>query len=481
MGKKSDRLLQIYHDSFDYADIDFDVLKRLTMNGRRLPARFYKKLDTRQRLELRETAVKRRQYSFLNWFIGNGRDATVMGTGSYNPFNRLCANNPAVNPEYLCGLEGYPLKLLPKFKNYTDVISLLEKEVLDIRSRNRFAFRICLLFQNAEKYEAFVRRNKNPDWGKPFMSTINQINFPNQTEWDKIDFEAWGSAFLKFGLKPINGLFCLASPHIKPLRDGKSISLKHTWALFLKHKSPANFSEVRSDSLHRMVTEWKVRPEVLKKIFDTVSAQNETPLPLNQTVPSFVIDGREFDYEGAVLRKIDKDDMRLFFLGRYTNCCERIDGVFEACRATSKHVLMTGKSDFYVITDKKTDEIRAHSWVWRANNGSLVFDGFESSPGSGLSPENIMLAVQASIEHLSRPEYRKFALRDVYLGRCSSSLDEVRTKLQTSFTHAAPLIQDWEAGYNISKDPTLAYIGSCHVPTRLLDIYFLRKPRAEKN
>lgn len=82
------------------------------------------------------------------------------------------------------------------------------------------------------------------------------------------------------------------------------------------------------------------------------------------------------------MRKLGSGDLRGFYLGKLTSCCQSMDG---NSREAVRHGMSQPDSGFYVIQemkgdkpDMKKDRIVAQSWAWKSKDGkSIVFDSFE--------------------------------------------------------------------------------------------------------
>src|SRR5262249_19035820 len=91
-------------------------------------------------------------------------------------------------------------------------------------------------------------------------------------------------------------------------------------------------------------------------------------------LPELDIDGNKFGQPNLRLRKLSLEEPRALFIGAFTECCQRLD---QQGHESLRHMYETGASCLYVVEDKKTGEIKGHSWAWRGTKGELCFDNAE--------------------------------------------------------------------------------------------------------
>jgi hypothetical protein len=381
----------------------------------------------------------------------------------YSRYLELRKQFPKVNAELFDGIEIYPL-CYTKLKNYIRMVSIFESECFDIRTRNQAAYKAFLLFETPEKFKKFVTQTAKSKWRKPSIASINAIQMPPKNDWPKIDLRAWGSAFLRFDLAAVNPLFTTASPHISPVKQNKTISLRDTWARLFTVYEHIGLSAKQSAQLVEEVVKWNVNSRVVKNIL-TVTSIKKHKTEIDERVPDFRIDGDIFGIESTTLKKLRSDDMRLFFIGKYTDCCEWIGGQYAGYNATPEHVYLERTSDYYILEDNYTGDILAHSWVWRSNENDIVFDGFELSKNFFMDSEHVRMIMNAIVETLGSDDCSSYKIGNVFLGKCDIGIKEVDLIFKDAFrTHALPLLGQ-QIGANVHSDEKhLKYIGN---PRRL--------------
>lgn len=109
-----------------------------------------------------------------------------------------------------------------------------------------------------------------------------------------------------------------------------------------------------------------------------------------ELMPHVVVYGSELGLSGNLtLLKLKADEPLVTLLGVLTNCCQHLTGSGAGCVHAG---LESPYSGFYGIYDHGV--LVAQCWAWRANNGGVVFDSWESA-------ENL--------ESLSGPRLNAFA------------------------------------------------------------------------
>ncbi len=384
---------------------------------------------------------------------------------NFYKFKRLVKQFPKIPPEYFDGVEIYPL-VFTKLKNYLVMADLFSQECDDVRRRNQHAYKAFLLFETADKYKKFVKKTAKAKWRSPLMNTINQIPMPAKGVWRTVDFRAWGEAYLQYGLQATNPLFSTAAKYIRPVKNRHSISLRDSWAEILKVEDVVTMNKESASQLIQEIQRWKLNPREVRILLDVLSLPRQKP-KIEKTVPDIELDGRSFDMGYARFRKLDADDMRMFFIGKYTNCCEWVGGEYFGYNATPEHAYKERTSNFYVVEDKEDGSILAHSWVWRGSNGDLVFDGFESATGSSFRVETIIKIMDCVVSSLANESYAEYKIGNVFLGKCKHAfMDSINAHYKDGYRMKASELMDEKIGANTQNDfPHLIYIGN---PERLL-------------
>ena len=378
----------------------------------------------------------------------------------YERYRSLTRQFPKVQPDIFDGLEIYPLRYT-KLNNYRRMTDMFEGECHDIRTRNQMAYRAFLLFETPEKFDKFVRNTAKSRWKAPRVTSVNQIRFPQKQHWPNVDFRAWGNVYLRFGLKATNSLFLNASPYTTPSREEKSISLRQTWMSLFEVQEYSGMTQEQAGQLVDEVERWSADPKTLTKILDILRERAPEEAPVYMQVPDFELDGEEYGVPGTRFRRMGTDDMRIFFLGKHTDCCEWVGGGYEGYRDTSKDVFQTRMSDFYIIEDEQDGEIVAHTWAWRTEDGGLVFDGFEGFEHQGLDTAMIISVVNQAIERLFEPDMDKYEVTDVYLGKCALRLNE-EVKMHffsNEVVDARQLLRIRIGANGMSSEPSLRKVG----------------------
>ena len=377
----------------------------------------------------------------------------------YDRYLALRKQFPKIDPEYFDGLDIYPL-CETKLKNYIQMVAWFEPECGNVRARNQNAYKAFLLFETPAKFQKFVSRMAQPKWKKPFVTCINEIKMPAKSDWTNVGFRAWGDAFLRFGISQVNPLFTMAAPYIAPVRRNKSISLRDTWAEIFRVYEHSGLSECQGQQLIDEIVKWNASSRTVKDIL-TITSVERCETEVDESVPDFEISGDNFGIDGTTLKKLSPDDMRLFFMGKYTNCCEWVGGDYAGYNATPEHVYLDRTSDYYILEDNYTGDILAHSWVWRANNGDLVFDGFEIAPDFFMDAEYVKMIMEEVLTELLKDKYDPYEIGNVFLGKCGAGIKEMEVAFKDVFmTQALPLLGK-QIGANVHDgEAHLRYMGN---------------------
>ena len=264
-----------------------------------------------------------------------------------------------------------------KLKTYLSVMDMLSKEGYKGPVCAEYAYNISTLFRTEDRVLRYLQK-----WGtagtQPLHDCAQHIKVPQA---GNIDYQAWGDAILQQG--PNMAIFVkfagrLAQP--TKTHDGKNWSLKGTrrqCAHFHYNEAPLypelaelcfrfNWDEDEFDSAISQVNRYK-------KLF-AASDMKKT----KSRLPDIRMDGAAFGKPDYHFYKLPDGDLRGLLLGEFTNCCQHLANAGEGC---AKHGFLSEQGGFYVVADKKTDDIIGQSWAWRGKRGELVFDSLESLQG----------------------------------------------------------------------------------------------------
>ena len=389
------------------------------------------------------------------------------GYEGYNRYLSLRREFPKIDPEYLIGLDKYPI-VNTKFGSYLRMCQVFQDECKNTKARNQYAYKAFILFETPEKFAKYVQQNVKGDLKCPNITAINGIRFPHKGAWPNIDFREWGSAFLQHGKTLVNGLFFYASEWVSPSRIGKSISLKDTWQSYFCLSNGFDFDDATQFQITKEIEKWNPSPRHIQKLFAVLSQGQEHPI-LARQVPDIYLTEEETNIPGVVFKKTDRQDMRNFFMGKYTDCCEWVGGKHDNYNTSPEHAFFTGESGYFIFEDTKTGDVIAHSWAWRSNYGDLIFDGFESRSKKLLSCDELLVTLDLVLERLAGEEFNDYEINKVYLGSSGASFSDLNKMSNCFRSHAKPLF-DFQIGPNMQSElPSLILIQSEN-GTRHLDM-----------
>lgn len=330
----------------------------------------------------------------------------------YRQFLRLRRKFPAQTAESLIGLEGLMNKHFNiKYKEYLKIRDALSHEIPNVMERNAKAFEATVLFQSLDRLLKYTAANGTRG-RTPIETLLNRIDMPLEPD---IDWPAWGDALLKHGSE-FSYLVNYADKITTPVRTPNGgISMRLTRS---KLETLAFERLEENPEIARLCFELELSEDVFN---ETLNVWNYEYQPNQEpqskfAVPDIMIDGEEFRLDGYQLEKLPYDDPRILFLGEYTGCCEKITGHFEE---TIIHALDTHESGFYVLT--KDDVIKAHTWVWRGQEGQLIIDGYESID-KHVSTEVVSDITEAICTELQKGKYAKYQISCINLGMSAEHL-----------------------------------------------------------
>ena len=352
-------------------------------------------------------AAKHNYTNVIKLLIDNGANIyadrdyplrVAVANGRYDVVHLFVQEDPSLEEKYLIQNDEYtkykiwqrlhndfkgPKSLLDrnphhfKLKAYMAVESMLKQEGLEGEVCAEYAYNISTLFRNEDRVLRYLQK-----WGEagkqPLHDCAQFIKIPDA---GSIDYKAWGDAVLSQGPK-MGRLVKFADRLAQPVRsaDGKGWSLtktKEQAAQFVykdatKHPKLAaacfdfNWDDDEFNDAVKQVKKYK-------KLFAANGMKKA-----QGRLPAITIDGAEFGKPDYHFYKLPDGDMRGLLLGEYTNCCQHLANQGADC---AKHGFLSEQGGFYVIADKKTDEIIGQSWAWRGGKNELVFDSLESLSG----------------------------------------------------------------------------------------------------
>lgn len=329
----------------------------------------------------------------------------------------------------------------PPFKTDTflKIREFLSYEIDDIADLNQRSSAMSTLFP---AYRDFIKYCENwPSYqdGYLFLKTNADVNLWNKAH--ELDYASeWGEALLQYGPQ-ILYYFELGNDN-EPLprnKDG-SVSLKSLKeqvydALLWREPVDPEFAD-----LHRFCFDHQLSIcddyEGAKYLIEEYGGKERD----GDFIPPVEIEGHRFGLPGYNFRLLEDDDFRVFFPGRFTNCCERL---FKHCQTSVIHAYKTKESGFFVVTDPQ-DRIIAHSWAWRSRENILMFDGFEARETDKRINNGVLKNLLSAVsQELSRPEYAFYNIPAIALGHSGKSLKPHEGLPLLEFDQSHMIMMDW--------------------------------------
>ncbi len=267
-------------------------------------------------------------------------------------------------------------------RTFDDVVAMLAQEYNDGEIAHKYAYHTAGLFGTTDRVLAYLDK-----WGapgkQPLHDVIQHIKLPQDA---RFNIAAWADSCLRYGPK-MTRLVKFAGALPEPLKDEKG-----QWSYIL----------TRAEIARNIYPRAAENPDLAVMCFSQDWDNDEFEKALKHIaayvkkygapdahkpggrIPNIAIDGTAFGKAAYRFYKLPDGDARGLLLGEFTNCCQHLAGVGKDC---AKHGFCSEQSGFYVVADKKTDEIVAQSWAWRGEKDELVLDSLESLPGHMTAPQ----------------------------------------------------------------------------------------------
>jgi hypothetical protein len=132
----------------------------------------------------------------------------------------------------------------------------------------------------------------------------------------------------------------------------------------------------------------------------------------------------EVIHDGFVMHKLDPDDPRGIFLGKFTTCCQ---SPYDFGSASAWYGHSHPDSAFYVF-ETEDGRILAQSWVWRTDD-AIVFDNWE---GKGIVSRKYRDTLLAMFEQVARIMIEEHDIDYVVTG---STYDQDQNEIELPYPH----------------------------------------------
>jgi hypothetical protein len=267
-------------------------------------------------------------------------------------------------------------------RTFDDIVAILEQEYSEGEIAHRYAYHTAGLFGTTDRVLAYLDK-----WGapgkQPLHDIIQNIKLPQDA---RFNIAVWADACLRFGPK-MTRLVKFAGGMPEPLKDDRG-----QWSYSLTRAEIARSAYPRAAenpelSVLCFTHDWD--NDDFQRALKHIAAYAEKygaadAVKPGGRIPDIAIDGAAFGKSAHRFYKLPDGDPRGLLLGEFTNCCQHLAGAGSDC---AKHGFRSKQSGFYVVADKKTDEIIAQSWAWRGTKDELVLDSLESLPGHMTTPQ----------------------------------------------------------------------------------------------
>jgi len=340
---------------------------------------------------------------------------------------------PDIPPVCLRGLEDipafFPIEGPPYLAMRTHLATLPNAWAwaLTAKELNMISLKAFLLFQTPDRLEKFKNRTHTRE--KLYQTApqlVKNLKFPDFSDWHKIDFSAWGQAFIECGMVSVNDRFFNYAAQMKPQFNGSGFySMIKTDFYFAVLKEHCRIPQDRLEALCALSVKFHKKPTEIKRILEYAAREPDTrPITPRYFLPPICIDGSEFGIEGTLFRKLPPDDPRILFLGDFTGCCERVTDTKNNLEATVASASYTKRNAFYVVERGK--DILAHSWSWRGRQGEWVLDGFESKEAN-FQQQALNRLIEAILSRFENSDPPLYGINGIFIGTCADHLSKIDT------------------------------------------------------
>lgn len=276
-------------------------------------------------------------------------------------------------PDFRQRYEAYCAKLKSidsekEYRKFFFVAACCEIHDLEhLEHYDRFALKISALFPDYDL--EFLRKHVSTNAKQP-IHDLCLFNLPDNYDAQVTQYSYWKRLLLTHG--PEATKYLAWSMHIDAvlaaqLKNGQEPSLDDLKTLIetSSYKKVNEAKELASLSLKFLRTEEE---------FDTNLAKLRNGLKTMDFLPEISIEGAEIDKKLAKFsfKKLPINDLRGFYLGEYTSCCQSLNKQGEFCAI---HGMTSAYGAFYVVYEKET--IIAQAWAWIGEGGVLVLDSWE--------------------------------------------------------------------------------------------------------
>jgi ankyrin repeat protein len=264
---------------------------------------------------------------------------------------------------------------------FNAVLSILKEEGYSGKTANQMAFAATALFGTEQRVLQYLE--KYGAAGKQPLHDI--IYFIKAPQLKGPDIKAWGDAVLKCG-PGMAKLFAFTNNH--NLVQPEKSSDDKTWSYQNTRRKVAQVAYARATEhaeLAALCFENTMEEEDFNYALELVLTQKPVlahKKDIVKNLPDIIIEGKDFNMEGASFHPLPANDVRGLFLGELTDCCQSIGGQGAAC---AEHGFMSENGGFYVV-EKDNKEIIGQTWAWRGKEGELVFDSLETL-GQRVTPQ----------------------------------------------------------------------------------------------
>lgn len=235
-----------------------------------------------------------------------------------------------------------------------------------------FAAKLSVLFASYEDVVIYFKKHGQVHAKQPVHDLcLFNLSAAEQGRWNK---EFWRALVLEYGL--VATKYLALAPIIDALlikhQDSLDVTvhntvLKRIKAVLVHH----NYQRANENpELAGLCLRFKRSPEQFEQNLELVQRSRKS----YDVLPEITINGADLNPELAkfTFSKLPINDLRGYFLGEYTSCCQSLNKQGASCAIDG---MTSAFSGFYVVYERGV--IVAQTWAWVGKQTDFVFDSWE--------------------------------------------------------------------------------------------------------
>lgn len=226
---------------------------------------------------------------------------------------------------------------------------------------NRAIYKLSRLFGSSSRVLDYLAKWGDNEDETPLLTLGRKIRIPLHA---KFNIKAWGDAALRYG--PSVAAIAHYADRMDLPPNRKATYREQACDVFTRGYEYPRLAEICARA-HTSEDTFDFALDLYKLQYDRGFSQ--------KNIPDITVSGDRFGMERARFSMLAPDDPRGLLLGHYVDCCQHL--VHQNGGSAAYHGFTSQNGAFYTLETKK-GEIIGISWVWRGQDGALVFDSLET-------------------------------------------------------------------------------------------------------